>query len=118
MPTRADPSPASDGQVRALLERYGCPVPFHEVRTRFLGNIASPVMSASPIKVVEYLWGGELPPFNTIDEANELIGALVMGLWNRLTRHQDRALPFRLTRIETAPTRAGLRLGADAASGI
>ena len=108
MPTRADPSPASDGQVRALLERYGCPVPFHEMRTRFLGNIASPVMSASPIKVVEYLWGGELPPFNTIDEANELIGALVMGLWNRLTRHQDRALPFRLTRIETAPTRAGL----------
>ena len=108
MPTRADPSPASDEQVRALLERYGCPVPFHEVRTRFLGNIASPVMSASPIKVVEDLWGGELPPFNTIDEANELIGALVMGLWNRLTRHQDRALPFRLTRIETAPTRAGL----------
>ncbi len=58
--------------------------------------------------MVEDLWGGELPPFNTIDEANELIGALVMGLWNRLTRHQDRALPFRLTRIETAPTRAGL----------
>ena len=108
MPTRANPSPASDEQVRALLERYKCPVPFHEVRTRFLGNIASPVMSASPIKVVQDLWGGELPPFDTIDEANELIGALVMGLWNRLTRHQDRGLPFRLTRIETAPTRAGL----------
>ena len=108
MPTRANPSPASDEQVRALLERYKCPVPFHEVRTRFLGNIASPVMSASPIKVVQDLWGGELPPFDTIDEANELIGALVMGLWNRLTRHQDRASPFRLLRIETAPTRAGL----------
>jgi hypothetical protein len=25
--------------------------------------------------------------------ANELIGALVMGLWNRLTRHQERAFP-------------------------
>jgi hypothetical protein len=25
-----------------------------------------------------------------------------MGLWNRLTRHQDRDSPFRLTRIETA----------------
>ena len=35
MPTRANPSPASDEQVRALLERYKCPVPFHEVRTRF-----------------------------------------------------------------------------------
>jgi hypothetical protein len=80
MPTRANPSPTSDEQVRALLERYKCPVPFHEVRTRFLGNIASPVMSTSPIKVVQELWGGELPPFGTIDDANELIGALVMGL--------------------------------------
>jgi hypothetical protein len=108
MPTRTNPSPASDEQVRALLERYKCPVPFHEVRARFLGNIASPVMSASPLRVVEDLWGGELPPFDTIDDANELIGALVMGLWNRLTRHQDRNSPFRLLRTETAPTREGL----------
>jgi hypothetical protein len=108
MPTRANPSPASDEQVRALLERYKCPMPFHEVRTRLLGNIASPVMSASPIKVVQDLWGGELPPFDTIEEANELIGALVMGLWNRLTRHQDRASPFRLMRVDTASTREGL----------
>jgi hypothetical protein len=108
MPTHPNPSPASDEQVRALLERYKCPVPFHEVRTRFLGNIASPVMSASPIKVVQDLWGGELPPFDTIDDANELIGALVMGLWNRLTRHEDRNSPFRLLRIDTAPTRDGL----------
>jgi hypothetical protein len=108
MPRDANPSPASDEQVRALLERYKCPVPFHEVRTRLLGNIASPVMSASPIKVVQDLWGGELPPFDTIEEANELIGALVMGLWNRLTRHQDRASPFRLMRVDTASTREGL----------
>jgi hypothetical protein len=108
MPTGANQSPASDEQVRALLERYKCPVPFHEVRTRLLGNIASPVMSASPIKVVQDLWGGELPPFDTIEDANELIGALVMGLWNRLTRHQDRALPFRLMRVDTGSTREGL----------
>ena len=108
MPTRTNPSPASDEQVRALLERYECRVPFHEVRTRFLGNIASPVMSASPIKVVQDLWGGELPPFDTIDEANELIGALVMGLWNRLTRHQDRRSAFHLVRLDAAATREGL----------
>jgi hypothetical protein len=88
MSKRANPSPASDEQVRALLERYKCPVPFHEVRARLLGNIASSVMSASPIKVVQDLGGGELPPFDTIDNANELIGALVMGLWNRITRHK------------------------------
>jgi hypothetical protein len=60
------------------------------------------------MRVVEDLWGGELPVFDTIDEANELIGALVAGLWNRLTRHQDRNSPFRLMRVETAPTREGL----------
>jgi hypothetical protein len=55
------PSNATDEEVRAILERYRCPVPFHEVRTRFLGNIATPVMSASPIKTVEGLWGGGRP---------------------------------------------------------
>lgn len=108
MPTRASPPSATDEQVRALLEKYKCSVPFHEVRTRFLGNIASPNVSASPIKVVQDLWGGELPPFDAIDEANELIGALVMGLWNRLTRHQERSSPFRLLRMEAGPTRASL----------
>ena len=102
------PPTATDEDVRALLARYNCPVPFHEVRTRFLGNVATPAMSASPIRMVEDLWGGELPAFDSIDAANELISALVMGLWNRLTRHQDRNSPFRLTRIETAATREGL----------
>jgi hypothetical protein len=83
-------------------------VPFHEVRTRFLGNVATPAMSASPIKMVEGLWGGELPVFDTIDATNELIGALVMGLWNRLTRHQERNAPFRLTRLDIAATWEGL----------
>ena len=102
------PPTATDEDVRALLARYRCPVPFHEVRTRFLGNVASPAMSSSPIKMVEDLWGGELPAFDSMDAANELVSALVMGLWNRLTRHQDRDSPFRLTRIETAPTREAL----------
>ncbi len=84
------PTGPSDDQVRALLERYCCPVLFHEVRTRFLGNIASPVMSASPLEVVKGLWDGELPAFDDLKAVDELIGALVMGLWNRLTRHQDR----------------------------
>ena len=47
--------------VRALLEKHGCPVPFHEVRTRFLGNIATPELSASPVQIIRDLWGGELP---------------------------------------------------------
>ena len=63
------PATATDQEVRAILERYRCPVPFHEVRTRFLGNIATPVMSASPIRTVEGLGGGELPDFGSINAA-------------------------------------------------
>ena len=57
---------ASDAEVIALLKRYKCPTPFHEVRTRFLGNIASPVNGASPMETVKQLWGGELPAFDSM----------------------------------------------------
>ena len=101
-------SSASDAEVRLLLERFACPIPFHEVRTRFLGNIASPIMTASPRDQVRALWGGELPEFDSIDAANELVSTLVMGVWNRLTLHQDRKNPFRLSRFNVTETRAGL----------
>lgn len=51
----------SETTVRVLLAKHGCPVPFHAVRTRFLGNIATPALSASPLWIVKGLWGGELP---------------------------------------------------------
>lgn len=108
MAKQAIPPTASDEEVRALLERYRCPVPFHAVRTRFLGNIASPDVQTSPMRAVEALWGGGLPKFESLDATNELIGALVMGLWNRLTRHQERSAPFRLTRVEVVGTREGM----------
>jgi hypothetical protein len=102
------PAIASDDDVRALLKRYNCPVPFHEVRTRFLGNIATPAAAAHPMEMVKSLWGGELPPFDSLDALNELLGVLVMGLWNRLSKHQERSAPFRLTRIDAPATREGL----------
>ena len=109
MPKRQQgPTGASDAEVRRLLDRYGCPTPFHAVRTRFLGNIASPELAVSPLDQVRALWAGELPEFDDLEAANELIGALVVGLWNRLTAHQDRKHPFRLTRMEVPQTRAGL----------
>jgi hypothetical protein len=108
MAKRQTPLKINVAQVRALLDRYECPVPFHEVRTRLLGNIATPNMGASPLRVVEGLWGGSLPEFETLDEANELVNALIMGLWNQLARHQNRSEPFRLIRIETPGTREGL----------
>jgi hypothetical protein len=100
---------ASDAEVIALLKRYACPTPFHAVRTQFLGNIASPVMGASPMETVKQLWGGVLPTFDSMDAVNELLNVLVAGLWNRLTAHQSSRNPFRLLRFDVAPTRAGLK---------
>ena len=100
---------ASDAEVIALLKRYKCPTPFHEVRTRFLGNIASPVMAASPMETVKQLWSGELPAFDSMEAVNELLNVLVAGLWNRLTAHQSSRNPFRLMRFDVAQTREGLK---------
>lgn len=60
------------------------------------------------MQIVKGLWGGELPEFDSVGAVNELIGALVNGLWNSLTRHQKCAEPFCLVRAPAEPTRAGL----------
>ena len=52
MPKPKLPPTPTDDEVRALLECYRCPVPFHAVRTRFLGNIATPAMQSVPIDAV------------------------------------------------------------------
>lgn len=106
----------SEKTVRALLAKHGCAVPFHAVRTRFLGNIATPESSASPLRIVEGLWGAELPAFESLDKANELLEALVQGLWNELTRHQKRSQPFRLARVPMEATAANLARMASSAS--
>src|SRR5215468_9210458 len=100
--------PVSDDEIRSLLERYRCPMPFHVVRTRLLGNIASPDMTTSPMDTVVGLWGGELPAIDNLDALNELLRVLLMGLWNRLARHQNRNAPFRMIRIDAPETREGL----------
>ena len=101
--------PVEDGQqVRDLLRRYACPVPYHEVRTRFLGNIATPKLSASPLNVVKGLWGGAFPEFESIEDLNRLVDALINGLWNALTVHQKRNEPFRLVKVPVEPSVANL----------
>ena len=102
-------SPVVDRQqVQALLRKYACPVPYHEVRTRFLGSIASPELSASPLQIVKDLWGGTLPEFELIEDLNRLIDTLINGLWNTLTVHQKRNEPFRLVKVPLEPSVANL----------
>jgi hypothetical protein len=104
MPKQRRPPAVDSQQVHGLLRQYACPVPYHEVRTRFLGNIASPELSASPLQVVKDLWGGTLPEFESIDDLNRLIDALINGLWNALTIHQKRGEPFRLVKVPIEPS--------------
>ena len=106
--TRAKSKPNSDKTARDMLQKHACPVPFHVVRARFLGNIAAPDSRVAPLRILGNLWGGELPPFDNLDDLNELIDALINGLWNALTRHQKRSEPFRLTRLPNEPTAENL----------
>ena len=39
-----------------------------------------------------------------MDDVNELLGTLINGLWNGLTKHQKRSQPFRLIRPMLKPT--------------
>ena len=98
------PSPRHVGHqsARALLTRYACPIPFHAVRTRFLGNIATPTLDASPVQTIKRLWGGELPEFNDMATINELFEAL-MRLWNELAQHQSDTKPYLLVRMTVTP---------------
>jgi hypothetical protein len=100
---------ANDNQVRALLARYNCPVPYHAVRTRFLGSIASPSLSASPFSTVQGLWDGRWPALESVEAINELVGPLINGLWNSLTRHQNHSEPFRLIPLPILATVSNLR---------
>jgi hypothetical protein len=42
-----------DAALKRLVERFGCPVPFHVVCMRFWGEIVSPLLQTSPIKTIE-----------------------------------------------------------------
>ena len=88
---------------KALLERYACPLPYHQVRARFMGNIATPDMTVSPMQEIQRIWNNELPVFESKSDAEEIFGTLFQGLWNALSTHQKRMDPFKLARIATAP---------------
>ena len=68
-----------------------------------MGNIATPVMTVSPVQEIQRIWDNELPIFESNSDAEEFFGVLMQGLWNGLSAHQKRTDPFKLARIATAP---------------
>jgi len=90
-----------DKKVQAMLTKYECPVPFHAVRTRFLGNIATTRADASPVEAIKGLWDGELPAVEDFEAINVLFDTFT-SLWNEMARHQSRKKPFKLSRVALA----------------
>ena len=88
---------------KALLERYACPLPYHQVRACFMGSIATPDMTVSPMQEIQRIWNNELPVFESKSDAEEFFGGLFQGVWNALSAHQKRTDPFKLARLPTAP---------------
>jgi hypothetical protein len=104
-----------DAALQRLLEKYNCPTPFHVVRMRFLGEIASLDFGASPIKTIESFWDGDLPVFDRKEEGSAFFQAM-MSLWNRLARHQDGVLVklFKLKKLrEWDDVAAAFRMRAE-----
>lgn len=101
MSAKSKPDNLNDQGIRVLLERHACLFPFHAVRARFMGRIATPSTTASPMQVIRDLWGGDLPEFENEQDAEILLTGLMQGLWNGLSEHQKRTDPFKLTRVKT-----------------
>lgn len=96
-----------EARAIAMLERYDCPMPYHAVRTHFLGAMSG-TAPVQLMKVLARIWDGTLPAFASIEAVNELLGTLLNGLWNELTVHQDDKQPYRLMPTPVRATRKGL----------
>lgn len=118
-----------DVAMERFLRKHRCPTPFPVVRMRFLGEIASLDLGASPAKTIESFWDGDLPVFEGGQEASDFFNTM-MGLWNRMARHQAGVLvkltkPKKLrdwndvvvaVRMRSAEIRDGFLIGFGAAN--
>jgi hypothetical protein len=77
------PDHPGDEVYEDLLAAYACPVSLRAVKFRFWGHITTTAMTVSPVQAMEYIWGGDLPEFQTLDEANDVF-ARIQVLWNVL----------------------------------
>jgi hypothetical protein len=96
-------------QVLDVLEKYKCEYELHEVRALFMGAIASPVEQVNPMDEVKSLWDGQLPPVDRVEDINEIMSVLAMGLWNQLSTHIALESPFVLMGYDNIETFTDLK---------
>ena len=88
-----------DTAFKAFLKRVECPAPFHVVRMRFLGAIASPVDETSPVRVIQSFWlEDDQPDLATMEDAGAFFDTFI-GLWNRQAKPAGSS-QVRLTRFK------------------
>ena len=95
--------------IKRLLKRYDCPLPYHAVRARFLGCIACPAIDSHPMQALAALWDGAMPEIENIEDANELMQGLLIGVWNPLTLLLSGNKAFRLKRMRAPSDGGGLK---------
>jgi uncharacterized protein YecA (UPF0149 family) len=96
-------------QVLDVLKKYKCEYELHEVRALFMGAIASPVEQVNPMDEVKSLWDGQLPPVDRVEDINEIMSVLAMGLWNQLSTHIALESPFVLMAYDNIETFTDLK---------
>ena len=83
-----------DEKVKELLARYRPVLSFAEMRAATAGAVLT-VEMVQPSQLFAHLFGdgNEQPAFENMEAARTWFGC-IMGLWNELTKHQEKNQPF------------------------
>lgn len=106
------PTAALYADVYRLLKKYQSKLQLHQVRAQFMGAIVSPVDRVNPAQEIQTIWSGQAPDFAGIEDANELIQVLVMGLWNHTAAHFGSDKDFELIEHTSDLTEKALKANA------
>jgi hypothetical protein len=77
-----------DAAFVRLLGYYNCPTPFHVVKMRILGGIASPNKNLAPIMVFSSFWTENTEPKLQTKKEAEIFFSSFMGLWDKMAKCQ------------------------------
>jgi len=83
-----------DEKMKALLAQYRPDISFAEMRAATAGAVLT-VETVQPSQLFSHLFGSEdeRPGFENLDAAKDWFSCM-MGLWNELTKHQEKNHPF------------------------
>lgn len=110
MPNTTQSADTINQHVQALLSELNCPYKFHEVRSSFMGAIASPYV-VDPLFELNALWDGEFPKVESQEKLDKITKIFLEDFWDALATHAtDKASqPFSLTSLDKAKSLGELK---------